>query len=251
MVDYSTLARRLPDNVECFVLESVNSTNDYLVNLPISSQVQVCIAREQSTGKGQYQRHWLSKRDSSVLLSLRYPFSKETSLNGLSLVIGLSVLDVLSNHYKISHLKLKWPNDVYFKDQKLAGILIENSIQNNVQSVVIGLGLNHYLGGDFKCETPWTDLSKISKTNINLVDLQENLIKSLLNYCRSFEKSGIGEFRDQWLKHDYLIGRQLGLNYQSKRIIGIAKGINDEGALLIESNGSIVEAYSSEHIRLI
>jgi len=249
MVDYSVL--EFPGVVECFVLESTTSTNDYLTRLPFSKDVKVCITREQTAGKGQYQRAWLSKKDSSVLLSLRYPFSTKAALNGLSLAMGLSVIDVLEGTYHLNHLKLKWPNDVYFKDQKLAGILIENSVQNNQQSVVIGLGLNHQLGVGFKCDTPWTDLSKICPTLPNLVDLHEKLINNLIKSCQRFEQYGFSDFQAQWHQHDYLLGKQLELNYQDKKITGIANGVNEQGALIIESDNTTIEAYSSEQIHLI
>jgi BirA family biotin operon repressor/biotin-[acetyl-CoA-carboxylase] ligase len=251
VVDYSTLGKRLPNNVECFVLESTPSTNDYLISLPFSNNIQICIAREQTAGKGQYQRQWLSKKDSSVLLSLHRPFPVDIVLNGLSLVIGLSVIDVLVSDYHADHLKLKWPNDVYFKNQKLAGILIENSVRNNTKSVVIGLGLNHHLDADLDCDTPWTDLSKILTKLPQLVDLQEKLINNLLKYCQLFEQQGLDAFQAQWHKHDYLLGRQLELDYQDKKTIGVAKGINDQGALLVESDNTMIEAYSSKQIRLI
>ncbi len=249
MVDYSTL--ELPDGIECFVLESTTSTNDHLIKLPFSKDVKVCIAREQTAGKGQYQRSWLSKKDSSVLLSLRYPFSIDTNLNGLSLIVGLSVIDVLKNDYGINHLKLKWPNDVFFDNKKLAGILIENSVQNSTQSVVIGLGLNHHLDDDFECETPWVDLFKMTGEAPNLVELQEKIIKNLLNYCQYFEQRGLDNFQSQWAAHDYLLGKRLELNYQDKKTIGIASGINTQGALMIDADGAMIEAYSSEQIRLI
>jgi len=249
MVDYSAL--KLPNGVECFVLESTTSTNDYLIKLPFYKDVKVCIAREQTAGKGQYQRTWLSKKDSSVLLSLCYPFSTKVTLNGLSLVVGLSVINVLKDVYDVDHLKLKWPNDVYFKDQKLAGILIENSVKNNHQSVVIGLGLNHQLGVDFKCDTPWTDLSKICKNLPNLIDLHEKLINNLIVSCQRFKQYGFPDFQAQWQQHDYLLGKQLELNYQDKKIIGIANGVNEQGALIIESNNTMIETYSSEQIHLI
>jgi len=249
MVDYSAL--KLPDGVECFVLESTTSTNDYLTKLPFYKDVKVCIAREQTAGKGQYQRTWLSKKDSSVLLSLRYPFSTKVALNGLSLAVGLSVINVLKDTYHINHLKLKWPNDVYFKDQKLAGILIENSVQNDQQSVVIGLGLNHQLDADFKCDTPWTDLSKICQTLPNLIDLHEKLINNLIMSCQRFEQYGFSDFQAQWQQHDYLLGKQLELNYQDKKTTGIASGVNEQGALIIESDNTTIEAYSSEQIHLI
>ncbi len=249
MVDYSTL--KLTDDIECFVLDSIASTNNYLTELPFSKDIKVCIAREQTAGKGQYQRAWLSKKDSSVLLSLRYPFSTDVNLNGLSLVAGLSVIDVLSNNYNVEGLKLKWPNDVFFNNKKLAGILIENSVQNNTQSVVIGLGLNYKLGDDFECETPWVDLLKITSKLPNLVELQEKLINNLLRHCRRFEQRGFDDFQTQWAKHDYLFGKQLELNYQGKKTLGIASGINTQGALMIDVAGATIEAYSSEQIRLI
>jgi birA, biotin-[acetyl-CoA-carboxylase] ligase region len=249
VVDYSAL--KLPDGVECFVLESTTSTNDYLTKLPFSEDITVCIAREQTAGKGQYQRAWLSKKDSSVLLSLRYPFSMDTGLNGLSLVVGLSIVDVLKNDYGIENLKLKWPNDLYFEDRKLAGILIENSVQSNTQSVVIGLGLNHHLGKGFKCEAPWIDLSQILSNTPNLEQLSVKFINKIIHYCRMFELKGFDNFQSLWHEYDYLVGRSIELDYQNKKITGIAKGVSDKGALLIESNDSIIEAYSSEQISLI
>ncbi|HAO38127.1 MAG TPA: biotin--[acetyl-CoA-carboxylase] ligase [Gammaproteobacteria bacterium] len=249
VVDYSTL--RLADGVDCSILESTTSTNDYLTKLPFSKEVKVCITREQTAGKGQYQRAWLSKKDSSVLLSLRYLFSTKVALNGLSLAVGLSVISTLEDEYQLDQLKLKWPNDIYFKDQKLAGILIENSVQNDWQSVVIGLGLNHQLGADFECDTPWTDLSKICSTLPSLVDLHEKLINGLLKSLQRFEQQGFPAFQAQWHQHDYLLGRQLELNYQDKKTVGIANGVNEQGALIIKSNNTVIEAYSSEQIRLI
>mgnify|MGYP002525167437 FL=1 len=249
MVDYSTL--RLLNGVDCSILESTTSTNDYLTTLPFSQNIKVCIAREQTAGKGQYQRVWLSKKDSSVLLSLRYPFSIKVALNGLSLAMGLSVIDVLECVYHLDHLKLKWPNDVYFKDQKLAGILIENSVQNDQQSVVIGLGLNYQLATDFECDTPWTDLSKNCTTLPNLVDLHEKLINNLIKSCQRFEQHGFSAFQAQWNQHDYLLGKQLELNYQDKKTIGTANGVNEHGALIIKSDNTMIEAYSSEQIHLI
>lgn len=249
MVDYSAL--RVADGIEFFILDSTASTNNYLTELPFSKDIKVCIAREQTAGKGQYQREWLSKKDSSVLLSLRYPFPISVSLNGLSLAAGLSVIHTLENEYQVECLKLKWPNDVYFKDQKIAGILIENAVQNNQQSVVIGLGLNHQLDVNFECDTPWTDLSSICENLPNLVDLHEKLINNLLTSCQHFEQHGFSDFKSQWHQYDYLLGKHLELNYQDNKVIGVASGVNDQGALMIESDDTVIEAYSSEQIRLI
>jgi Biotin-(acetyl-CoA carboxylase) ligase len=66
-----------------------------------------------------------------------------------------------------------------------------------------------------------------------------------------FELKGFDNFQSLWHEYDYLVGRSIELDYQNKKITGIAKGVSDKGALLIESNDSIIEAYSSEQISLI
>jgi hypothetical protein len=67
MVDYSRLENYLSDEVECFVFDSIPSTNNYLSSLAFSLKTQVCIAAQQTQGKGQHNRQWLSGRDSIIL----------------------------------------------------------------------------------------------------------------------------------------------------------------------------------------
>ncbi|MEO1917869.1 MAG: hypothetical protein ABGX53_05830, partial [Candidatus Thioglobus sp.] len=97
----------------------------------------------------------------------------------------------------------------------------------------------------------WTDLSKICSTLPSLVDLHEKLINGLLKSLQRFEQHGFSAFQTQWHQHDYLLGKQLELNYQDKKTVGIANGVNEQGALVIKSNNTVIEAYSSEQIRLI
>ncbi len=250
MANYSTLPSLLSDDIECFIFDSIPSTNDYLTNLEFSLATQICITSEQTHGKGQYERKWLSKKDSSVLLSIKQVFSTDTSLNGLSLVVGLAVIDILEE-YKAGNLKLKWPNDVFSEHKKLAGILIENSVQNNYQSVVIGLGLNNNLGDSLECKTPWTDLSRLLSRQVDLEELSAKLINNIIKYCNIFEKSGLGYFQNLWDKYDYLANSKLKLQYKGKDVVGVAAGISKQGALLIKVGNEVIESYSSEQISFI
>lgn len=249
MVDYSNLD--LPDSINVTVLDSIHSTNDYLINKRASDEILVCIAREQTHGRGQYQRQWLSQKDSSITLSLRNPFPADIKLNGLSLVVGLAIVDVLQRCYKIKQLKLKWPNDIYFKHQKLTGILIENTIEGNRQLPVIGLGLNYHLYDNFSCESDWIDLSRIIDNLPDIVELQQKLILQIVEYCKLFERRGFGYFQSQWHQYDYLFNQKLSVKYNNEILIGNAQGVSAEGALLVNTLQGIVKLYSSEHIRLI
>ena len=87
MVHYSSLADLLPKDLECHFFDSIESTNLFLTNRAFSNKIQLCLAREQTQGKGQYGRNWESQRDGSILFSIRRNFSHEFSLNRYHLAI--------------------------------------------------------------------------------------------------------------------------------------------------------------------
>lgn len=249
MAHYSDLASYLSNDIECFAFDSIPNTNDYLAQLAFCTKTQVCITSEQTCGKGQYDRKWLSQKDTSIILSIRHVFPSNTSLSGLSLVAGLALVDVLEQ-YGISDLQLKWPNDVYFEDRKLAGILIENSLQGDYQSVIIGLGLNVDFNQNFQCETPWIDLKQITSTPINKLNLSKNLINKILTYFDIFKSNGFDEFYAKWAKVDYLLGKQVKHTNKAQLFSGTCLGVNRQGVLLVETQYGIKPIYSSEFLRL-
>lgn len=249
MVYYSDLASYLSDDIECFTFDSIANTNDYLSQLAFCTKTQVCITSEQTHGKGQYDRKWLSQKDTSIILSIRHIFPNNTSLSGLSLVVGLALVDVLEQ-YGISDLKLKWPNDVYFEDRKLAGILIENSLQGDHQSVIVGLGVNVDFNQNFQCETPWIDLKQITSMPIDKLNLSQNLINKILEYFDIFKSNGFNEFYTKWMKVDYLLGKQVKHTNKVQLFSGICLGVNRQGVLLVETQCGIKPIYSSKFLRL-
>ncbi len=252
MADYSDIKTQIKFPVELTVFDSIPSTNHYLSSLEFSATTQICIAREQTQGKGQYNRTWLSQKDTSVLLSIRHVFDSSVALNGLSLVIGLAIIQGLAE-FGVVNAKLKWPNDVFIGDKKLAGILVENSVQGKYQSVVIGLGLNYNLSDSFECISPWIDLSSIMSMQDmpTIEDLSAALINSILTYCQLFSTHQLSYFLKSWENTDYLSGKQVEVEINESIIIGIVTGVNQQGALLIEADNQVFEAYSSKQIRLV
>ena len=128
-------------------LDEVDSTNNYasaLINELKPTEGTVVLSYNQKSGKGQRDAYWESKPNSNLTFSIIfYPhFLEPKNQFLLNQVVSLGVCDyakfVLENE-----IKIKWPNDIYHKDKKLAGILIENSIRSNqIISSVIGIGLN-------------------------------------------------------------------------------------------------------------
>ena len=130
----------------CFKFDEISSTNDWLM-MRISNQKfhegTVVFALAQTNGKGQRGSKWFSKPYKSLTFSvlLKPSFLSPIHAFDLSICIALALLDSLNKLR--SGFKIKWPNDIYFEDKKIAGILIENQMNRSVyQNAVIGIGLN-------------------------------------------------------------------------------------------------------------
>jgi BirA family biotin operon repressor/biotin-[acetyl-CoA-carboxylase] ligase len=238
--NYKNLQQSLGNGLTLHAFKSLPSTNTYLTNLPFSDKIQVCIAAQQTKGKGQYGRIWRSEKNASILLSIRQNFSTSTSLNGLSLVAGLAVVQTLLK-LGVCHLKIKWPNDIYINDKKLAGILVENTVQGNYQSVVIGVGLNLNLSKKFTCNTPWINLSHVLKKPLNKQMLEKSLIQNLLKFSQLFQQYGFNYFRSDWHQFDYLSKKLVVFKNEKALCIGV----DAQGFLQIQTKKAVVSIASS------
>ena len=251
MVYYSSLVGLLPKNLECHFFDSIESTNFFLTNRPFSNKVQLCLAREQTQGKGQYGRNWESQRDGSILFSIRRNFPQECNLNGLSLVVGLAIVKVIEQECLVEGFKIKWPNDIYFESKKLAGVLLENQTQLENQSVVIGVGINYFIDQNMIFEIPWTDLSKITKKLPDIELLTAEIINNILVMSEHFSTFGFDDFKSDWKRYDMLQGKKVKCTDLKDSFEGEILGVSSTGALKIFTKNGVKELYSSRHIEYI
>jgi len=241
----------LPKDLECHFFDSIESTNLFLTNRPFSNKVQLCLAREQTQGKGQYGRNWESQRDGSILFSIRRNFPQECNLNGLSLVVGLAIVKVIEQECLVEGFKIKWPNDIYFESKKLAGVLLENQTQLESQSVVIGVGINYFIDQSMIFEIPWTDLSKITKKLPDIELLTAEIINNILVMSEHFSVFGFDDFRSDWNRYDMLQGKKVKCTDLKDSFEGEVLGVSSKGALKIFTKNGVKELYSSRHIEYI
>ena len=251
MVNYSSLVDLLPKDLECHFFDSIESTNLFLTNRPFSNKVQLCLAREQTQGKGQYGRNWESQRDGSILFSIRRNFPQGCNLNGLSLVVGLAIVKVIEQECLVEGFKIKWPNDIYFESKKLAGVLLENQTQLENQSVVIGVGINYFIDQNMIFEIPWTDLSKITKKLPDIELLTAEIINNILVMSEHFSVFGFDDFRSDWNRYDMLQGKKVKCTDLKDSFEGEVLGVSSKGALKIFTKNGVKELYSSRHIEYI
>ncbi len=233
------------DLLEAFA--RIDSTNTYLMSEPGPGpgRFRVAIAAEQTKGRGRHNREWVSIPGAGLYLSLAYTFlSLPAQLPGLTLALGVGIVDAL-NLLGIGGVSLKWPNDIVAQDGKLGGILTEvQSISAVGAAVVAGIGLNLDLPDDpdLGVDMDWAhrpvDMNSVTESPPALDELAAGIIESMYATCVGFEQEGFESFVDDWRRHDWLLGRAVTVDMPERQISGTAAGVDHDGALLVEKNGS-------------
>lgn len=234
----------LPNLLHYF--STIDSTNRWLGDFANNKQRNqnnihglCCLAEHQTAGKGRRGRQWQSAASTSVLLSLGWDLQGQPSA-GLSLVCGLAVVAALTE-CAIDAVQLKWPNDIYLNNKKLGGILIE--IVSG--KCVIGIGLNIKLPADSQIDQPWIDLSAAGHT-IDRDEIVAALTKHHEIMLEQFSKTGFSSFQSQWNRVDVFRNQPVQVELPNSKCCGIARGVDEQGALVVESDGSMQSFYSGD-----
>jgi BirA family biotin operon repressor/biotin-[acetyl-CoA-carboxylase] ligase len=238
----SNLSQRAPD-VQFF--DSIDSTNAEAlrqlegIKFGKSSEInKVLIANYQTAGRGRRGRAWISPKDAGLYFSVVKKFEQNPeALQGLSLVIGLAVCQVL-RRLGIDNARLKWPNDILVENAKLAGILLEmhQSLENCF--VVFGIGLNFCLqhNDTVQIDREVTDLSKLLNSLPQKEVIFIALIEEIENHLDIFAVEGFATFQLEWNSLDRFFGRQVRVDSGLKTLAeGISLGVDASGALRVDT----------------
>lgn len=234
----------LPHNqqqlVSIDVHHHIDSTNDYLAGQPLASSGlgRLCLAEQQSAGRGRRGREWVSPFGANLYLSLSWRFAGGLeTLGGLSMVAGVSLVRTLRAE-GVAQAALKWPNDVHCADGKLAGILVELAPdQCGSSRAVIGIGINVAMPPEQaeRIDQPWTDLTRqLQGREISRNRLAGALTNELLEVIRQFESEGLVSFMNEWREYDLTYSKPVELVLPEERLSGVARGIDESGALLVD-----------------
>lgn len=224
------------------VLPVIDSTNQYLLDrLETLQSGDACIAEYQQAGRGRRGRQWFSPFGANLYLSMYWRLEQGPAATvGLSLVIGIVMAEVLQE-LGAESVRVKWPNDLYLNDRKLAGILVElTGKTGDAAQIVIGAGINlamRNVATDV-INQGWINLQEAG-INIDRNALAIKIIKELRKALYLFEEEGLIPFLPRWKLLDNFINRQVKLIIGDKEIHGISRGINEQGGLLLEQDGVI------------
>lgn len=224
------------------VLPVIDSTNQYLMERIGSLQSgDACIAEYQQAGRGRRGRKWFSPFGSNLYLSMYWRLEQgPAAAIGLSLVIGIIMAEVLQD-LGAKDVRVKWPNDLYLHDRKLAGILVElTGKTGDAAHIVIGAGINlamRQVVSDI-VNQGWINLQE-ANIAVDRNQLAVRLINELRSALMTFEQEGLAPFLARWERLDNFIHRQVKLIIGEREIYGISRGIDQQGALLLEQDGAV------------
>ncbi len=232
----------LPQNISSLVdidlLLNCSSTNDFLSTS--SDEIKfghyvICLAENQTAGRGRRGRTWVSPFAKNICCSISFVLEGGVEvLNGLSLVVGVAVAKTLEG-LGVNDVSLKWPNDVYIGDRKIAGVLLELSGEATTSwKVVCGVGLNVHMTeqDEIEIDQDWCALDESIKLERNVIAAA--MLEQIITTLELFKKQTFESFLGDWARFDMLRGKQVRVLPGGSE--GEVVGINLQGALIIKGD---------------
>lgn len=221
----------------------VDSTNNYartLLHEQMAAHGTAIFAQNQSNGKGQRGKPWYSEPKANIILSvvikpLPLQLSQQFELNAC---IALSVHDFFSK-YAGNETKIKWPNDLYYKDKKAGGILIENIVSgqpdaDNWQWAIAGIGINiNQIHFPDELRNP-ISLKQITGKDFDTVEMAKELCDYIEKYFKSVIDGNFKEIHSHYINHLYKKNEKVKLKKDTRVFEAVIKTVAPSGKLIIQ-----------------
>ena len=222
------------------ILDTVDSTNNYAmarIDEGTAKNGMVWFANEQTAGKGQRGKGWTSEKGKNIAMSLvlspeqldEEPFGKLTRFH-LSAAVALACFEFLSK-YIDGETKIKWPNDLFWRDRKAGGILIENKFQGKTWKwAVVGIGININQTFFDKSLLNAVSLKQITGKTFDPVNLAKELQALLM--LKSAEPTALEKVLQQYNQHLYKINELVTLKKGGIKFDTVIKEVSPQGKLV-------------------
>jgi BirA family biotin operon repressor/biotin-[acetyl-CoA-carboxylase] ligase len=237
------------------VHEEVGSTNDRALRLAEESHSlpRLIAALRQTAGRGRGANRWWGDTGALLFsLILDVPAVQPDRVPQLSLCMGTAVCQAVMELVQGAEVRLKWPNDVYLNGRKVCGILIESPPRCN-DRLVVGIGLN--VNNSAAAASPElarraTSLRDYASTEFALTDVLLRILARIEDTLDEFRQGGWARVAGRWRALCLLTGRCITVRCGAQATTGTCLGIEDDGALLLQTlagpqryYGGTVETY--------
>ena len=233
---------------QTFVTGSTNSDLEKVVlggdQAGLLNTLAISVTEMQRGGRGRRAKEWVSPLAKNLYFSLKFHFPQASLpyLSTLSLRSGFALLEAL-NVLGIDNAKVKWPNDIWVEGQKLAGILVESSVNSKGIDVIIGIGVNNQRDDAVSITGNYpTNCESILGSPLDRNELIAILTEKLYQVCYQIacRPEALPQLSKEWQTHSCFFGKVIRLISDKGEEIGQEVGIDERGALLIQyADGSI------------
>lgn len=228
-------------------LDEIDSTNNYAfdkLQANLAAHGTTIFAHSQTAGKGQRGKIWNSEPGANIILSviLDTSFLSTVQQFPLSIAMALGVHDFFSK-YAGDECKIKWPNDIYWRDRKAGGILIENLITSRLTEIgswqwaVVGIGININQTFFPKQLTNPVSLKQITGKEFNVVTLAQELCNFLDYRYQQLVNRKTKEQLQQYNHNLYKRHESVRLKKENAAFNCTIEGVNKNGELLVTGTG--------------
>lgn len=241
-------------------LNAIDSTNRFLKDMAKKSEIEnftVVAADEQLAGKGQMHTVWHSEKEKNLLFTV-YAELKGLSvellpyINFLSAVVIRNVVaNVLEHQHKI---KVKWPNDIMSYNDKICGILVENTVRNQqVDSCFVGIGLNVNQLSFPDNLVKVSSLAKIKGTVLDRDLLLEQIVKEFKKVMNvDYILNHLEKIKQDYLHHLYKINTpSMFVDKENSTFMGKIIDVTNNGLLLLEKEDELIYTYEVKEIKFL
>ncbi len=244
---------------QAYYFDSIDSTQNQALKMADdpANNGTIIIAGRQTGGKGRSGREWISPKGGiwlSIILHPKFDISI-TTLFPIASALALSI--AIEKTIKISP-ELKWPNDLTIKGKKIAGILVDASLESNrIENIVLGVGINFdvdvkQIEKTLKDSPNFYGITSLNeqKNKVKPIQLVQTFLVELEKIYELLNTKQTKKIISEWTKRSSTIGKNVKLDTRDGKIKGKAIKIDDDGALIVSDNNKTNRIIAGDIIHL-
>ena len=226
-----------------YYFDSIDSTQNFALKIASKDNENgtVIISKKQTGGKGRMKRKWVSPVGGIWMSVIIHPDFDISNTTLVPIATSLALCKAIEKVTKIKP-ELKWPNDITMKGKKVAGIIVDTSIQSNkIESLVLGIGINFKIKQEklkkIIVNSPnYYGATTLVKKNESALHLVQQFLYELEVIFQWINSGLTKKIIYEWTKRSSTIGKNISIINDKKIVTGKATKIDNDGALIISKN---------------
>jgi BirA family transcriptional regulator, biotin operon repressor / biotin---[acetyl-CoA-carboxylase] ligase len=244
---------------QAYYYDSVDSTQNEALKIANESNEEgtIIIAEKQTGGKGRSGRKWISPKGGIWFSIILHPKFDISNITLFPIASSLALSNAIEKTCKIT-TELKWPNDLTIKGKKLAGMLVDASLESNrIENLVLGVGINFEVNSKeiekiLKKTPNFYGVASLSeqKNRIKPIQLIQSFLLELENIYEQLNNNQRKKIISKWTEKSSTIGKKIEIDTHQGKVEGEAIKIDDDGGLVVKDKEKTKKIFIGDIIHL-